>query len=656
MRILSLTPAGSLQVVALEEGSSLDIKLLEPFAISQSAGLFNLVASKPNSSWPAILWYWRNFIALHITELCHIVATESQDIAAIAVPSAEKLELLVTELPPMLGAEYCNAIVLTNIWVDFDTWLRTKIKDSQLSLKDFLTEQLPLWQQVGRVCFHLAENKQDPDYPFAFLVTYAGNLSHNAKVQYKPISKALQEYAGSSNKKALANLLQPIYHASKTCPWVQELLASNDLYHPLAWEAAEAYALLQSIAKLEDAGLIVHLPNWWQKRVKPQVKVTIGGSKQSAFGATELLDFNIAIALDGTPLSEQELQEILTAEAGLLWLRGQWIEVDRDKLQEALAHWQQVEQDVAAGGLSFIEGMRLLSGTDRELKNTAEAEITHTWSTVEATQSLQQQLAGLRDPALLKQYAPGKLLKATLRPYQSHGSNWLYFLTELGLGACLADDMGLGKTIQVIALLLIKKKKQSSEFPSLIVLPASLLANWQSELQRFAPSLKVLCYHAAELSKKALLNVATDFTTELAKYDIVLTTYGMLLRQEWLLQQQWNLVVLDEAQAIKNPGTRQTKAVKQLQSKARIALTGTPIENRLGDLWSLFDFICPGLLGSSNRFKIFLKTLEKKPGSSFAPLRQLVQPYILRRLKTDKNIISDLPDKTEVTAWCGLSR
>jgi non-specific serine/threonine protein kinase len=188
------------------------------------------------------------------------------------------------------------------------------------------------------------------------------------------------------------------------------------------------------------------------------------------------------------------------------------------------------------------------------------------------------------------------------------------------------------------------------------VLPASLLANWKSELERFAPSLKVISLHPSEIERQELDRISTAPETTLAGTDAVLTTYGMLQRQEWFKKLKWNLIVLDEAQAIKNPGTRQAKEVKALHGRARIVLTGTPVENRLSDLWSLFDFISPGLLGSAQRFKQFANSLEKHESPSYAPLRALVQPYILRRLKTDRSVISDLPDKVEMLAWCGLSK
>ena len=230
---------------------------------------------------------------------------------------------------------------------------------------------------------------------------------------------------------------------------------------------------------------------------------------------------------------------------------------------------------------------------------------------------------------------------------------WLGFLARLGLGACLADDMGLGKTIQVLALLLTLGGRDGERRPSLIVAPASLLANWAAEAERFAPSLSVFVAHPAFASAERL---RSPWTEDLAGIDLVVTSYGSLLRLDWIGKTRWRLAVVDEAQAIKNPDAKQTRAVKALDAESRIALTGTPVENNLRDLWSIFDFLNPGLLGSSKAFADFVKSLADRTPSSYAPLRKLVAPYILRRLKTDRSVIADLPDKTEVKAYCGLSR
>ena len=340
------------------------------------------------------------------------------------------------------------------------------------------------------------------------------------------------------------------------------------------------------------------------------------------------------------------------------------MEVNREQLTAALNHWQEVAKNVRKDGLTFFEGMRLLSGAPLvpgDGKGAALTDHSREWTGLTAGPMLEATLNRLRSPETGPMVVPPGL-RAELRPYQRTGLSWLHFLTQLGLGACLADDMGLGKTVQVIALLLALKREGEGEGegegeaspksgraarPSLLVVPASLIANWKAELARFAPSLTFAIAHPSETpaGKKDFSAADAD------KFDLVITTYGMLVRLEALRKRPWNIVILDEAQAIKNAGTRQTRAAKELRSAGRIAMTGTPVENRLSDLWSLFDFLNPGLLGGPKVFADFVKGL-----TAYQPLRTLVQPYILRRLKTDKRVIADLPDKIEMNAYCGLTK
>ena len=409
-----------------------------------------------------------------------------------------------------------------------------------------------------------------------------------------------------------------------------------------------AYRFLRDTPLFEESGVLVRVPNWWSRRSRPQVAVKIGSQERSLLGADSLLDFQVEMVVGDAALTETEARKLLAGSEGLVFLKGQWVEVDKEKLTEALEHWERVQEE-AANGISFAEGMRLLAGAPADL-DAGQKEDVAAWSFVEAGTWLNDILVKLRSPEPALAPVARKDLRATLRGYQEAGVGWLRLLTGLGLGACLADDMGLGKTMQVLALLLMLRREKAG--PSLLVLPASLLANWKAELEKFAPSLCALYLHPSFQK----MPTPEELEQRLPELDLVLTSYGMLLRFPALLETHWTLVVLDEAQAIKNPGARQTKAVKRLHARARIALTGTPVENRLSDLWSIFDFLCPGLLGSLSRFTSFAKALEKAGGERFAPLRNLVRPYILRRLKTDKSVISDLPDKTVVPAYCGLTK
>ncbi len=633
-------------------------RIAKAFKSSQAEGLFVLAAERGEAPLTPAMSFWRDFAARYLTAICHAPESANSEVAAVEPPAAADLAAMLDGLPPMRGAEYLNAAALGDIWRNLDAWVREQVAAVKQGLGEFLKQRAPIWHQVGRVSFHLAENRHDARYPFAFLATYTPGLSAAKRAQYQPLSKALQEYAGARNKTALVKLLSPVHLASQKSPLVKDLVESGDVYQPLAWTPREAYRFLKEVPLFEECGILVRMPDWWKKRPRPQVGVSIGEKRQKTFNAGTMLDFKLHLALGDEPLSEAEWRKLMAAEDGLVMIRGQWVEVDRQRLSEALDHWKKVER-ASAGGLSFIEGMRLLAGAPTDLAADAAAnEQQQDWSFVHAGKWLGDMLAGLRSPENLADAKPGAALQATLRPYQETGVNWLWFMSNIGLGACLADDMGLGKTIQVLALLTVLKnqRKAPSQKPSLLVLPASLLANWKAEMARFTPTLRAVFVHPSETSKDELARMAHDPAAAFRAADVVLTTYGMLLRQEWLLDVAWQLVVVDEAQAIKNPTARQTKTVKRVQSAVRIALTGTPVENRLSDLWSLFDFICPGLLGSQSKFKEFVKKLNAREHDRYAPLRRLVQPYILRRLKTDKRIISDLPDKTEVRAFCGLSK
>ncbi len=392
----------------------------------------------------------------------------------------------------------------------------------------------------------------------------------------------------------------------------------------------------------------MRVPDWWnaQKPARPRVNVKVDVKDAATVGVDSLLQFSVDVSLDGGTLSPEEIAQLVEGSGGLVPLKGKWVEVDPEKLKEALTHWKDVEKDVRREGISFFEGMRLLSGANLGAKEDDESQAAlREWTGLSAGPELESILQGLRSPETQQETAPPDL-KTELRPYQRTGYAWLRFVERLGLGACLADDMGLGKTVQMISLLL-DLKRSGRKNASLLVVPASLIANWKSELAKFAPSLSFAVVHPSEVN---IERANAD------SFDLIITTYGMLVRTDWMKQYRWRLAILDEAQAIKNSGTKQTRAVKELTAGSRIAMTGTPVENRLSDLWSLFDFLNPGLLGTAKEFGSFVKRLQNAPTPSFEPLRNLVRPYILRRLKTDKRVISDLPDKTEVQAYCSLSK
>jgi len=659
--LLALTPAGTLVVREAPDADPVDStsasRIGAAFARGTGHGLLQLGAAEVDTPLPPGIAFWRDVARTFVTHLCTLPEVEASR-KRLHVPfPEEEIAALATGAPPMPGGEYLAAAALASLWEAMNAACRAELAEFDGSLEAYLRSRRAAWHLVGRVHFHLAENRTEPDTPFAFLATYSTRLGNHGRPRHRPLGEAIREYAGAGNRAKLLALLEPVQRAAARSKLLRALVDSGDVYRPLGLAAGEAYRFLKDIAVFEESGVVVRVPDWWAARrpPRPRVQVSLGTRAPAGLGTDALLDFDVRVTLEGQTLSKADIEQVVSSTEGLALIRGKWVELDPARLREALEHWNKVKAVAGRDGLTFIEGMRLLAGAAvGEGPATAPPAETAAWSEVVAGPWLEAALAGLRGPEALRDVSPPRGLGAELRPYQEVGVRWLSLLHRLGLGACLADDMGLGKTIQVLALLLAVKERPvlpRGKGPALLVVPASLIANWKAEIDRFAPSLRVLVAHPSAPSI-----APEDITPEdLAGLDLVITTYGLSHRVGWLAETEWPLVVLDEAQAIKNPGAKQAQSVKALRARSRVALTGTPVENRLTDLWSIFDFLNPGLLGSARAFAAFTKQLGARPGG-FAPLRELTRPYILRRLKTDRRIIADLPAKTELRAYCGLSR
>ncbi|MHA6770284.1 DEAD/DEAH box helicase [Sphingobium ummariense] len=652
---VALSPHGALRLEEADGHAALDTgntsRLGQAFARGAGDGLLALALAGDLSFSPDLA-FWRNFAN------CFVAARCQSEAGKTPCPAPDDLAALIDEAPPMRGGEYLDVQLLTELWLSLQNALEADLARAGLELDGYLARHDSRWRHVGRVHFNLAENRKDAGKPFAFLATYVPGIGEGTTLRHAPLGGALREFAGTGAKPQLLKLLEPVARASENCPWLGALVDTGEIFHPLRWTPAEALRLLADSAVLEQAGIILRMPASWPGRrpSRPMVEAVVGSAEPSKVGAAQLLDFSVAVVLDGETLTPAEIDELLAAGNGLAMLRGKWVEIDQDRLTAALDRYGQIAQLAKTEGLSFGQAMRLLAGAGigaggEEGRDDA-ALPTVEWGRVTAGTWFAETLAQCRTPDTLAGALPGGALRAELRPYQETGVRWLSFLTRLGLGACLADDMGLGKTLQVLALALASRCDTKSHRPHLVVAPASLLANWAGEAGRFAPDLRVFVAHPAFASREEL----TGPEPCLAETDLVITSYGSLLRLDWLAQMQWHLVIIDEAQAIKNANTKQARAVKALRADGRIALTGTPVENNLGDLWSIFDFLNPGLLGSARAFRSFAKGLAAEHPPNYAPLRRLVAPYILRRMKTDRRVIADLPDKTEVKAWCALSR
>jgi SNF2 family DNA or RNA helicase len=412
----------------------------------------------------------------------------------------------------------------------------------------------------------------------------------------------------------------------------------------------QAYDFLKSTAwRLQDSGLGVVVPpslasqGGWANRLGLKIQAQTGKLKQGQrLGLQSLLNFRWELTIGGQSISKEEFDRLVALNTPLVEINGEWVELRPQDIRAAQTFFASRKDQPA---LSLEDALRISTGDTQMIEKLPVVSF-------EASGALEELINTLSGKRTLETIATPESFRGELRPYQSRGVGWLTFLEQWSLGACLADDMGLGKTIQLIAFLLHLKEQGTLEKPTLLICPTSVLGNWEREVKKFGPSLKVLQHHGDGRPK------GKDFAKVVKGKDLVISSYALVYRDLKDLQTvSWQGIVLDEAQNIKNPDAKQSQAVRQLEAQFRIALTGTPVENRLSELWSILDFLNPGYLGPKNFFQRRFATPIERYGdtASLQTLRSLVQPFILRRLKTDRDIIQDLPEKQEMTIFCGLS-
>ena len=595
------------------------------------------------------LAFFRAVSAWFVHQLCTTPDIEQQRQAFMADLPSEDQTRLLAQIPFFSGSENLNAAAMAHFWTLINTAFQTTIKSYAGTVDAFIRENSAHHHLAGRVYFHLVESKKE-EAPFAFMATYSTHdRSAKGHAKHVPLSYALTEFCKDNAK--LLDLLSTVHLAARESALIKTLLDSGEIFHPLAWSPQEALVFLKEIPLYEKSGVLCRMPNWWKPGSnQPRLTVNIGEKEPSRFGWDTLLDFHLDIALGETKLTPKEIHDILKQTQGLALIKGKWIEIDRDKLTQALSLYEKAIGAAGKQGLTLAEAMRLQIDAQKMLNQTQTGNLVD----VAHGQWLSGLTAKLANINAMEKMNPGKGFKAELRHYQQKGLNWLCFLNRLGFGACLADDMGLGKTIQLLALINTLKTKKETP-PHLLVLPASLIQNWVNEIHRFAPDITFLVLHPSFHNEKQPVFSDKTAPKGLNQYDLVITTYAACRKYGWLSETPWNIIILDEAQAIKNPGAAQTRAVKQLQGQNRIIMTGTPVENRLTDLWSLFDFLNPGLLGSGAEFTRFAKKLKNQP-EGYARLKQTIRPFVLRRLKSDKTVIADLPDKIEMKSYADLSK
>jgi non-specific serine/threonine protein kinase len=587
------------------------------------------------------LSFWREFAGSWLHLIRTMPDTEEKRDHSDIILRSDDGESFLQQLPIMTGGDSVSLQFLNATWNAITISFNAEINTFKGMAEDYLISIAPEPLAVDRIHFHLVENRKNERLPFAFLATYSARIDEQGRTRHLPLKFALKEYTDKKGK--LLELLATVNKVSKKNALIASLVESGELFHPVGLSSCDALAFLNGVTEFESAGILCRIPRWW-KGVAQKVSITLslGNRQPSRIGFNAVLDFNAGLFLDNEEITETQARQILEQAEGLSLVKGKWVAVDAQSLKKTLDALKQAREIAACGSLTFADAMRMLMGVKPENgPPIAGVEVT-------CGQWLKSVLEKMSNPSLIRETAPLPGLKADLRRYQQQGLNWLYFLHSLGFGVCLADDMGLGKTVQVLALL---QKIKEPRACSLVVVPASLLENWRREIEKFTPDLKTLIIHPQSVNQSAL----DDLKDGIDGYSIALTTYGMLSRVAWMTDHKWFYVICDEAQAIKNPGSKQTKSVKNLKCKHRLVMTGTPVENRLTDLWSLFDFINPGLLGSFGEFKKFAGTLNEHP-EGYGRLRRVVHPYILRRSKSDRSIISDLPDKVEMKTYCGLSK
>ncbi len=580
--------------------------------------------------------------------------------------SEQELEALVLETPitqQMLTTLKDNW--LTNA-LGYDDFGKPSTPNEITGLKDEDWKQWNRWQQeiIGQtkhIGFSLGirlqplNNRKNTEWQLNFYVESSQDPSLKIDLsEWWTLSavkqKQWQKHLGQQFER---NLLMNLGHAARMCPLLWQGMEST---HPasLSIDLQSAYDFLKNdAAVLEAAGFKIIVPSWWTPKGRKRARIRIQTSGKSTpseeketgkgyFGLPSLVEYQYELSVGDEAVTQKEWQELVNAKSPLVQFRGEWMELDSQQMEQLLDLWQQQENNSEA--LSVNDLLKQVAEADENTEYVFDEVLTDILNRLQQQESIEAQ----DNP---------KGLKGELREYQKQGLAWLVTQEALGLNPCLADDMGLGKTIQIIALLLDEREKASKQdklLPTLLIAPTSVLGNWQKEMQKFSPELNSLIHHGGKRAKKL-----EDLDTLMTDTDVLITSFSIARRDSKLLKQKnWQRIVVDEAQNIKNPKSAQAKAIYALKAPHRIAMTGTPIENRLMDMWSLFHFLNPGYLGTALQFKRGYETPIQRDNNKHRAqqLKRLVHPFILRRLKSDKSIIDDLPDKIEQKVYCNLTK
>ncbi len=594
--------------------------LVDGFRQDRYEALYELGFRDPEEWFPTSLLYLHRVSSSFIRYVVN-----SEDIEELGTDRTinDSLDLMrIVGPPPFVpGAHLVNATWVRGMWERLLQVFRAQFALTGTSVDLYFTEKNQDLHVPGKIFFHLVEDKHGT-HPFAFMATYSPENSRT----HLPLRYALEEYR--DDRERLIALLSNITDVAERSQFISSLMDTGEILHPIGFNIDEAYTFLREVPIYEECGIRCRIPNWWYgNRSNIGLGARIGDGSEGYIGMDTILSYRPELSLDGVTLTEEEILELTRGTEGLAKIKGKWVEVNQSRLKRTLDAYDRAKE-LMTSGITMGDALRMMfsGGHTQELGERVE---------VEFGEWMNEFLKRLSEPDTSDIVVPPEF-KASLRPYQKTGVAWLTQLSRLGLGACLADDMGLGKTVQMLGYL---STRMTEGIRTILVVPPSLMGNWVSEAERFLPSLSVNTIHGD--------------TREDDGSALTITTYGMLTRVGWLSKTDWDVVILDEAQAIKNPGTIQTRASKLLRGRFKVALTGTPVENGLWDLWSIFDYIIPGLLGDEPYFD---RIVNDSGDRTYATLRNVTSPFILRRLKTDPGIADDLPDKNETKVYVNLSR
>ena len=526
-------------------------------------------------------------------------------------------EELLSCIPMVLGYQYIDKKWIYNQYLSFAYYLERDITDSQMTPLEFISQKGVNTVIPSRIYFHLVENNDYSDYPFAYMATYTAEV--NDKVVHIPLKNALQEY--KDDKESLDYLITSINRASEESGFVKKYLDNGKIFFPIRLTDDEAYAFLKDVPSFEKNGIVCRIPKW---SLKKNSKILVDINEKKMLGgylkASVISTFSPRLIYNGIEISVEEAKRLLSQAEGLELIKGKWVEINHDDLRELIKEYEELSKD----GTTIRELLYYKSSFigDNNYNDTVPIEFTkEDWFSNHRDSLSDEMLDDIIPPNYL----------GVLRPYQEDAFFWLWKMHCFGFGVCLADDMGLGKTVEMLSF--IKKYKNHEDGHVLLIVPAILVSNWISEINKFDTEIDYYVLGGNNAPPKGTYGAF-----------LTITTYQIALKSEYIASVLWGILIVDEAQAIKNYYTGQTKKIKSLTSNMRVAITGTPIENNALDLWSIFDFINPGFLGRKDEFLSFYLN----NADSNTRIKDLIQPFVLRRLKSDKKIIKDLPDKNEI--------